>query len=40
MHAKADGDLLIGSDENRVGLVGKGEAGAEALKGEVAAVKT
>jgi len=40
MHAKADGDLLIGSDENRVGLVGKGELGAEALKGEVAAVQT
>jgi uncharacterized Zn-binding protein involved in type VI secretion len=40
MHAKADGDLLIGSDENRVGLIGKGEAGAEAIKGEVAAVHT
>ena len=40
MHAKAEGDLLIGSDQNRVGLVGKGEAGAEALKGEVGTVVT
>ena len=40
MHAKAEGDLLIGSDQNRIGLIGKGEAGAEALKGEVGTVVT
>lgn len=40
LHAKAEGDLLIGSDQNRIGLVGKGEAGAEALKGEASAVTT
>jgi len=40
MHAKAEGDLLVGSDGNRVGLIGKGEAGAEALKGEVVGITT
>lgn len=40
MHAKADGDMLIGSDGNRVGLVGKGELGAEALKGEAVGTTT
>lgn len=39
-HAKAEGDLLIGDDGNRVGLIGKGEAGAEVLKGEVSTVFT
>lgn len=40
MHAKAEGDLLVGADSNRVGVIAKGEAGAEALKGEAGAVVT
>ena len=40
MHAKADGDLLVGADSNRVGIIAKGEAGAEALKGEAGAITT
>lgn len=40
MHAKAEGDLLLGSDDDRVGFIAKGELAAEALKGEAAAVST
>lgn len=40
MHFKADGDLLIGDDGNRVGLIGKGELGGEMLKGEGAVTHT
>jgi uncharacterized Zn-binding protein involved in type VI secretion len=40
MHANAAGDLLVGDDGNRVGLIARGEAGAEALKGDVSSVVT
>ncbi len=39
-HAKAEGDVLIGNDGNRSGLIAKGEAGAEVLQGEVAGTTT
>lgn len=39
-HAKAEGDWLAGDDGNRVGIVAKGEAGAEVLKGEAITVVT
>jgi uncharacterized Zn-binding protein involved in type VI secretion len=39
-HAKAEGDWLAGDDGNRVGVVAKGEAGAEVLKGEAITVIT
>ncbi|RZK98794.1 MAG: hypothetical protein EOO62_25845, partial [Hymenobacter sp.] len=39
-HFKADGDLLVGDDGNRVGMIVKGELGGEMVKGEVAVTHT
>ena len=40
MHAKAEGDVLLGNDGSRTGVVVKGEAGAEVLQGEGTATVT
>ncbi len=40
LHAKAEGDVLLGNDGNRSGLIIKGEAGAEAAQGELSGAAT